>query len=162
MTGRMRLVLAAVACLSAGPAVAQGRDWSGLDAAQTNRVAEELRGDLVGCGGVPAPYAHDCLREAARQAARRLANNAAYWEVEVALSRVSRRLDDWVRSVEDPDAARLSHGGIRLRPVIAAALPELDALTTALIDRARANILDAAPQELPFFQPIAEALQSPR
>ncbi len=142
--------------------MAQGRDWAGLDAAQTARVAEDLRDDLSTCAEVPEAFVHDCVRAAARHAARKLSNNAAYWEVEVALTRISRRLDQWVRSVEDPAGARLSHDGTRLRAVTAAAIPELNALTLTLIEEARAYILNAAPEELPYFLPIAAALETLR
>lgn len=162
MSAPARLALAVVACLVAAPAVAEGRDWAGLDANQTARVAEDLRADLSSCREVPEVFVHDCVRAAARHAARKMSNNAAYWEVEVALTRISRRLDQWVRSVEDEGGARLSHDGTRLRAVTAAALPELDALTHALIEEARANILNAAPEELPFFLPIASALETLR
>ncbi len=162
MKRRARLALVVLACLAAGPVLAQGRDWAGLDPVQTARVAEDLHDDLVGCKEVPKTFFHDCVRAAARHAARKLSNNAAYWEVEVALTRMSRRLDQWVRSVEDPDGARLSHDGTRLRAVRAAAIPELDALTLALIEEARVNILNAAPEEMPFFLPIAAALETLR
>ena len=162
MSGRARLALAVLACLATGPVVAQGQDWAGLDATQTARVAEDLRDGLSRCAKVPEVFVHDCVRATARHAARKLSNNAAYWEVEVALTRISRRLDQWVRSVEDPAGARLSHDGTRLRAVSATAIPELDALTLALIEEARVNILNAAPGELPFFLPIASALETLR
>lgn len=162
MSRRAKLALAVLACLAAGPVVAQGRDWAGLDAAQTARVAEDLSNDLSRCSGVPETFVHDCVRAAARHAARKLSNNAAYWEVEVVLTRISRRLDQWVRSVEDPDGGRLSHDGTRLRAVTVTAIPELDALTLTLMEEARANLLNSAPQELPYFLPIAAALETLR
>ena len=162
MRGRARLALAVLACLAAGQVMAQGRDWAGLDTGQTARVAEDLRDGLSRCTGLPRTHFHDCVRAVARHAARKLSNNPAYWEVEVALTRISRRLDQWVRSVEDPGGARLTHDGTRLRAVTAAAIPELDALTLALIEEARANILEAAPEELPYFLPIAAALETLR
>lgn len=158
---RRGILTAAVACLSilaAGELSARDGDLMGLDPVQSARIAQDLGDDLRDCGAVAPIYGPDCLRAAARAAARKLANNAAYWEVEVALTRINRRLDQWVRAAADEAADRLSHDGTRLRAVRPGTLPEGRAYMRALLDDAVANLRGASPGERPFFEPIAQVL----
>ncbi|TNF57215.1 MAG: hypothetical protein EP307_14390 [Rhodobacteraceae bacterium] len=157
----MRRLVALLAwfALAPVPAPAQGFDGAGLSDRQTTLVTEVLAEGLASCGELDIAYRFDCFRETTRAAARRVSSNAAYWEVEIALTRISRNLGQWVQDFRDPDAASIRHDGARRTAVSASAIPSLTAATRRLIEDAAGNIRRASGREGTYFEPIADLIE---
>ncbi len=162
MTNTPRILLTAF-FLAAGlvgvlttPAPAQGWLSQGITLEQSQRVADTLDDGVAACLQVPITYQPDCVGQVFRDAARQLANNADYWEAEVALTRVSRNAAMLVRSMKDEDADRLRHDGNRLRAVTSPAggVQYLGDLVT----EAAGTVRSLSAYEVRLFAPIAEAL----
>lgn len=156
-SGALRAAVTAL-LLSAAPAGAQGYDGAGLAPAQTERLLGALREGLQLCARAEPIFRTDCLSGAFRTAARKVGNNAAYWEADVALTRISRRLAALQRAAPDPAGRRVRLEGERLSAIDPRALPEASAMLRAQIARARDDLARASAAEAAHFAPISDLL----
>lgn len=149
-------------CLVPVAGLAQGWSGHGLSDAQTERVVSSLRGGFRVCAEVAEIYQPDCMKYATRKAEGRIGNVPAYWEAQVSLKRLSRRLDAIVRDHADPDARSLRHGGYRLVAVRRSVLPALRMVATDMFAEAQADLRTGSSEEVIFFAPIADMLANNR
>ncbi|MEQ9695082.1 hypothetical protein [Shimia sp. SDUM112013] len=152
------LAAASVACaaFAAQPALAQGADGSGLSHDQTNRVVTILDTGFRTCLKVEPVYRIDCFSQVYRNGSKLLANNASYWEAEVALTRVGRNLYSFQRANTDSSKGRVRTDGYRLKAVTPASMPEAEALYATNVSRAEELLRSGNKAEQTFFGPIAD------
>lgn len=139
----------------------QGEDL-GFSDAQTARAVETFNNGADGCEAAPVEYRADCFQQVFGQTARGIAKASAYWEAEVALTRVKRSLYTFVRSNTDSNASRKKINGARAKAVTQAAIPQARALFQASVDQAVGVLQNGSAAEKRFFQPIAEAVAARR
>lgn len=148
--------LAALIALGAGAAMAQDGSGLGLSDTQTNRVVESMRPGMETCAKVDTVYRVDCFQQVYRAAARLLGSNAGYWEAEVALTRVGRNLSNFVRENGDSSADKIKAGGMRLKPVTKASLPDAGRVYQDNVTRAEDDLRGGTAMEQKYFAPIAD------
>lgn len=148
------------ACLlfAGAPAVSQGSDGAGLSPSQTARVVSILDTGFSSCLKAPPVNRMDCFSQVYRNASKLLANNASYWEAEVALTRVGRNLYTFVRANTDSKAGRIRHEGFRMKAVVETAMPEAEKLYETNVARAVVLLRSGAEAEQAYFGPIADVV----
>ncbi|MBU2944196.1 hypothetical protein Q4525_12260 [Shimia thalassica] len=148
----------AVTCalFAAAPALSQGADGAGLSPSQTARVVSILDTGFTSCASAAPVYRLDCFSQVYRNGSKLLANNASYWEAEVALTRVGRNLYTFVRANTDAKAGRIRLEGFRLKAVSEAKMPEAEKLYATNIARAIVLLSGGGEAEETFFGPIAD------
>lgn len=158
MTHRRKVVCgAALAALVAasGPLNAQG-DGMGLSVAQTDRVINLMAPGMEACAEVDVVYRPDCFQHVYRNAARQLGSNAAYWEAEVALTRVGRNLYNFVRASTDTKEKKIKVAGFRLKPVTKASVADAGRIYQDNVSKAESILRGGSSAEQKFFGPIAD------
>lgn len=156
MRGLTRAVCLVLLCLGGGAAQAQDSGGIGLTNSQTFQVVGILREGFETCAKVPSRYQVDCFQQTYRSGAKVLSHNAGYWEAEVALTRVSRNLYQFVRANTDTSAGRLREGGFRMKAVTEEMMPQARKVFRQNVARAELLLRDVSPGEAVFFQPIAD------
>ncbi len=141
---------------------AEQSDGPGLSEAQTDRVIEAFDQRMDNCDDLEMVYRVDCFQKAYSQTAQIVSRASAYWEVEVALTRISRNLYSFVRSNTDKSKSRVKVNGSRVYAVTEAALAEARALYESSVDAASEILRSSSSVELRYFTPIADALEARR
>jgi hypothetical protein len=139
-------------------AKAQDSGGIGLSQTQTSKVVSILKEGLETCAKVAPVYKVDCYHQSYRAGAKVVSNNAGYWEVDVALTRVSRNLNRFVRSNTDPSAGRVREGGFRLKAITQESVPQARKVLRQNVARAENLLRDVSPDEAKYFAPIADLI----
>ncbi|MCP4820688.1 MAG: hypothetical protein GY883_15970 [Shimia sp.] len=147
-------------CGAAGVAVAEQGDM-GFSSSQTERAVSTLKTGLDGCMEAPPIYRVDCFQQAYVGTVRVIANASAYWEAEVAMTRISRNLYSFIRANTDKSLGKERYN-FRVRAISEAALPEAQALYAQSVDQAVAIMRGGNASEMKYFQPLAETVAGSR
>lgn len=110
----------------------------------------------------PPVFRVDCFQHAYSSTVRVIANASAYWEAEVALTRVNRTLYQFVRANTDKSLGKERYGSFKPRAINESVLAEAQALYADLVDKAVAIMRGGSSSELKYFQPLADAVEATR
>ena len=155
-------VTLSVGLVIAGMSSAEEQNGVGFSQAQTQRAVSTFNDGAKGCMGAPVAYRVDCFQQVFGQTARVISKASAYWEAEVALTRVNRNLYTFVRNHTDKNAGRERVNGARVKAVTKESLPEARAVFEKSIDQAVVILQGSTASETKYFAPIAEAVSSVR
>ncbi|WP_353339115.1 hypothetical protein [Pelagimonas sp. KU-00592-HH] len=158
MRGLIGIVCLVVLCLGSVAARAQDSGGVGLSQSQTLKVVSILKEGFETCSKVAPAYKVDCFQQSYRAGAKVLSHNAGYWEAEVALTRVSRNLYQFVRANTDTSVGRLREGGFRMKAVTQEAMPQARKVFRQNVARAETLLRDVSPSEAKYFAPIADVI----
>ncbi|PSL18153.1 hypothetical protein [Shimia abyssi] len=137
-------------------AVAQ--DDQGLSKVQIDRAVQSFDSGAQVCANADAVYRLDCFQQVFSRTARVFGRASAYWEADVALTRVSRNLFSFVRANTHEALGRQKMNGSRVKPITEASVPEATALYRTNVDRAAADLVSGSKYEADFFRPISDVI----
>jgi hypothetical protein len=164
LQGLTKLLSAAVLAagiLGASNAVAEEGDM-GFSTSQTDRAVAAFKKGTEGCMAAPPVFRVDCFQHAYVSTVRVIANASAYWEAEVALTRVNRTLYQFVRANTDRSLGKEKYGSFKPRAINETVLAQAQALYADSVDKAVAIMRGGSSSELKFFQPLADAVEATR
>lgn len=160
MSALKKLTLALGLGLAGIAAQAEQGDM-GFSDSQTERAVSTLRAGLDGCMEAPPVFRVDCFQQAYVGTVRVIANASAYWEAEVAMTRISRNLYSFVRANTDRSLGKERYY-FRVRGISESALPEAQALYAQSVDQAVAILRGGNSSEVRYFKPLADAVEATR
>lgn len=134
----------------------------GFSDSQTDRAVEVFQSGAAACADAPVIYRVDCLQQVYSGTVRMISKASAYWEAEVALTRVGRSLYSFVRANTDKAAGKQKIGGYRSKGVSEASLPAARALYVQNLDKALGVMRSGSTSETRYFGPIADAVEATR
>lgn len=155
-------VIASVGVMFGASANADEGSDLGLSDSQTDRAVEAFRSGAETCAKAPKVYRVDCMQQTYSSTVRVISKASAYWEAEVALTRVHRNLYSFVRANTDKSLGKEKINGYRTKAVSEASLPKASALYAQNIDKAITVLRGEGASEARFFGPIAEAVEATR
>ncbi|WP_152926545.1 hypothetical protein [Shimia sp. SK013] len=161
LTKLLSIAVLAVGILSASNSGAEEGDI-GFSASQTDRTVAAFSKGIEGCMEAPPVFRVDCFQHAYSSTVRVIANASAYWEAEVALTRVNRTLYQFVRANTDKSLGKERYGSFKPRAINESVLAEAQALYADLVDKAVAIMRGGSSSELKYFQPLADAVEATR
>ncbi|TCK99313.1 hypothetical protein BXY66_3815 [Shimia isoporae] len=151
----------AILAIAAGSAARAEQGDMGFSNSQTERTVSTFLSGIEGCAEAPPVYRVDCFQQAYAGTVRVISNASAYWEAEVALTRINRNLYSFVRANTDKSLGRERYN-FRVRAVTEAALPEAQALYAQSVDQAVAIMRGGNSAEVKYFKPLADAVEASR
>lgn len=160
MTALKKLTLILAIASASSPALAEQGDM-GFSNSQTDRTLSTLQAGLDGCMEAPPVFRVDCFQQAYVGTIRVISNASAYWEAEVAMTRISRNLYSFIRANTDKDLGKERYY-FRVRAITEAALPEAQALYAQSVDQAVAVMRGGNTSEVKYFKPLADAVEASR
>lgn len=137
-------------------------DDSSLSEVQVQRAVSVFEDGAANCRKAPMNYRVDCFQQVFGKTSRIFNKASAYWEAEVALTRVSRNLFSFVRANTDKSLGREKINGARIKPVTEASLPKAKQLYVASVDKAVAVLRGGNAYENRYFEPMAVAVEGVR
>jgi len=160
MSALRKFTLAVVFGSAALSAQAEQGDM-GFSDSQTERAVSTLKTGLDGCMEAPPQFRVDCFQQAYVGTVRVIANASAYWEAEVAMTRISRALYGFIRANTDKSLGKERYH-FRVRAVTEAAMPEAQAIYAQSVDQAVAIMRGGSASEVKYFAPLAEVVEASR
>ncbi|MGR3713478.1 MAG: hypothetical protein ACU0A6_10210 [Shimia sp.] len=161
-TLKLATLVAVQAVLLAAHGVSAEEDDLGFSTSQTNRAVSAFSKGIAGCNAAPPVYRVDCIQQVYGSTVRVIANASAYWEAEVALTRVNRGLYQFVRANADKSLGKEKFGSYRTRAITEAALPQAQAIYADSVDKAVAVMRGGNTSEVKYFGPLADAVEGTR
>ncbi|MEP5009975.1 hypothetical protein, partial [Roseobacter sp.] len=137
-------------------------DDGSLSEIQVQRAVKIFSEGARACDAAPKVYRVDCYQVVFGKTARIFGKASAYWEAEVALTRVSRSLFTFVRGHTDKNLGKEKINGSRIKAVTEASLPEAQTLYVAAVDKAAGVLRGGTAVENRYFEPMADAVEAVR
>ena len=152
------VVIGTAALAFSDAANAEEGNGLGFTDSQTQRAASVFEEGAAGCMAAPVVYRADCFQAVFGNTAAVINKASAYWEAEVALTRVNRNLYTFVRNNTDKAQSKIKVNSARVKAVTAGSMPEARALFTSSVDKAVEVMLSGSASETRYFKPIADVV----
>lgn len=151
-------VLVAGGVAGAAGGVQAQPDVSGFSPTQTARVVSTLEEDFAFCREQDPVYRVDCYQKTLASATKVIEYNAAYRDLDVAFSSMSRDLFTFVRKNLDGDAPRGGSMFFRLKPVKQGKLGEAKALLRGGFSDAQTTLRNGSAAAAKVYKPVIDIL----